>query len=192
MPLRPRLRRRRNNPISLSYGVSRIPTAHTRHGILFSPSSPFGKTAFFRLFSRKNLNFRGKDVKYINRGVPPEIRLAGRRGNAGRIRTPEAAGFYPPFFPAVSLFLNSDKGSLATSGSSFRKDTARDFSSIGGIRAIQKSGKIREKAEKNLKKTGNGCIVNDSDVVYPEYDVRKALESGSSGAPFSLRLFTTN
>jgi len=105
-----------------------------------------------------------------------------------RIRTPEAAGFYPPFFPAVSLFLNSDDEFCATSGSSFRTGAGRDFSSIGGIPAFQKSGKIREKAEKNLKKTENGCIVNDSDVVYPEYDVRKALESGSSGAPFSLRL----
>ena len=27
-------------------------------------------------------------------------------GKPHRLRTPEAAGFYPPFFPAVSLFLN--------------------------------------------------------------------------------------
>ena len=126
------------------------------------------------------------------RSQRPEEQKINRAGRANRmpyrIRTPEAAGFYPPFFPAVSLFLNSDEGSCATSGSSFRTGAGHDFSSVGGIRALQKSGKIREKAEKNLKKTGNGCIVNDSDVVYPEYDVRKALESGSSGAPFSLRL----
>ena len=45
-----------------------------------------------------------------------------------------------------------------------------------------------EKSVKNagsaLKKREMGCIVIDSDVVYPEYDVRKVSESGSSGAPF--------
>ena len=35
-----------------------------------------------------------------------------------------------------------------------------------------------------LKKREKGCIVNDSDVVYPEYDVRKVPGSGSSGTPF--------
>ena len=138
-----------------------------------------------------------------------------------RLRTPEAAGFYPPFFPAVSLFLNLRAplkigfrrlfafeqspigkffGGYVQLEIPLNKRFLRDirhtisdgcglmFSSFGDIPASQKSGKIREKAEKNLKKTGNGCIVNDSDVVYPEYDVRKALESGSSGAPFSLLL----
>jgi hypothetical protein len=43
-----------------------------------------------------------------------------------------------------------------------------------------------------LKKTGTGCIVIDSDVVYPEYDVRKVPGSGSSGTPFFLLFVDTN
>jgi hypothetical protein len=48
--------------------------------------------------------------------------------------------------------------------------------------------KFAEKYGFFLKKAGTGCIVIDSDVVYPEYDVRKVPGSGSSGTPF-FRLF---
>ena len=44
--------------------------------------------------------------------------------------------------------------------------------------------KFAEKSGNDLKKRERGGILIDSDVVYPEYDVRKVPESGSSGAPF--------
>ena len=44
-------------------------------------------------------------------GWPEGRQDSGRtNGMPHRIRTPEAAGFYPPFFPAVSLFLNLNEG----------------------------------------------------------------------------------
>jgi len=52
--------------------------------------------------------------------------------------------------------------------------------------------KIMEKYGFFLKKMGTGCIVIDSDVVYPEYDVRKVPGSGSSGTPFFLLFVDTN
>jgi hypothetical protein len=48
--------------------------------------------------------------------------------------------------------------------------------------------KITQNKESGLKKGENRGILNDSDVVYPEYDVRKVPGSGSSGTPF-FRLF---
>jgi hypothetical protein len=49
-----------------------------------------------------------------------------------------------------------------------------------------------KKKESGLKKRATHGILNDSDVVYPEYDVRKVLESGSSGTPFFRPFVDTN
>ena len=63
----------------------------------------------------------------------------------------------------------------------------------------KKHGNSGPEDEKNTEKTGNdlkkretGGILIDSDVVYPEYDVRKVLESGSSGTPLFLLFVDTN
>jgi hypothetical protein len=61
-----------------------------------------------------------------------------------------------------------------------------------GLRKGSGSEKFGKKYGICLKKRGTGSIVIDSDVVYPEYDVRKVLESGSSGTPLFLLFVDTN
>jgi hypothetical protein len=69
--------------------------------------------SFFVLFSPAGLIFRRKRRKVyeafrLNGPVEQKRRFSqgkmDRRKPQQMIRTPEAAGFYPPFFPAVSLF----------------------------------------------------------------------------------------
>jgi hypothetical protein len=61
-----------------------------------------------------------------------------------------------------------------------------------GLRKGSGSEKFGKKYGICLKKRGTGSIVIDSDVVYPEYDVRKVPGSGSSGTPFFRTFVTAN
>ena len=75
----------------------------TRFGVFFYVPIPASRT-FFPLFSGNDLIFARPRRKVYDRRFPtPQT----ANGAAPGIRTPEAAGFYPPFFPAVSLFLTS-------------------------------------------------------------------------------------
>ncbi|MBR3687731.1 MAG: hypothetical protein IKL85_01525, partial [Lentisphaeria bacterium] len=60
------------------------------------------------------------------------------------------------------------------------------------VKAGSDEEKFAEKSGNDLKKRETGSILIDSDVVYPEYDVRKVPGSGSSGTPFFRLLFDTN
>ena len=66
----------------------------------------------------------------------------------------------------------------------FSKEATVKRSVLGFHFSVEKKGFFRKKTGPGLKKTETGGILIDSDVVYPEYDVRKVLESGSSGTPF--------
>ena len=60
------------------------------------------------------------------------------------------------------------------------------------VKAGSDEEKFAEKSGKKKKKREIGSILIDSDVVYPEYDVRKVPGSGSSGTPLFLLFVDTN
>lgn len=123
---------------------------------------PCRPSAFLRCMAAKGLRFE-KVRKIVGFMLSPERQKPAEETKRG-------------VFPS-RLF-----GSRAVNGRMIVYDDSRPV--VAAAEEMHPAEKNAEKSGNDLKKREKGCIVIDSDVVYPEYDVRKVPGSGSSGTPF--------